>query len=485
MKQIVITFELKMSVLKVFIPLAIVVLFCSCSNEKFYTGTQNVLTFSQDTLTFDTVFTSRGSVTRFFTVHNPLNQAIEIDQIKLEGLHNDQFRINVDGISGTEFEKVTIPANDYLYVFSEATIDPNNDNNPFVLVEEINYFYNGVQQKSYLQAWGQNAYFHFGEILENQMETWQCDKPHVIVRNDSFPGLGIDSSSTLNIPAGCKLYFSFGAGIFVDGKLNVGTQGSMDSVTLRSDRVEENSQTQDYSNTPGLWFGLGLFSGSESNFHNVRINESTYGIMGRFIFSSDFQSFTDDSRPKITLDRVMVSNSQRNGLIALNCDIEADNCVFNNAGSNLVALALGGKYTFNYCTINNASAHQDESLFISDIASNGTGGGAQNNGVEQAFFTNCIINGSLSNEFGTSISFGDSNYLFTNCLIKTERDTSNGKYINCLYNENPDFVDAQEMNFSLDTLSPCIDRGMSITGINQDFYFKNRDASPDIGAFEF
>lgn len=467
------------------IPFLTSLILFSCKKSSIYTGTQNVLEFSMDTLTFDTVFTSRGSVTRFFQVRNPLNQTIKIDRISLENIYGEQFRINVDGVSGSEFFDVEIPANDYIYIFSEVTIDPNSNNSPFILVEEINYFYNGTQQKSYLRAWGQNAYFHYGEILENETVTWQCDKPHVIVRNDSFPGLGVDSFSILNIPSGCKLYFNFGAGLFVDGELYVGSAGNMDSVTFRSDRIEENSQTQDYNNTPGLWFGIGLFSGSKAEFNNVRINEAIYGIMGRFIFSDDFSNFNDASRPEIILDKVEVLNSQSNALIALNCEIEATNCIFNSAGSNLTALALGGKYSFDNCTFNNQTGHQDEALFLSDIANNGIGGGAQNNGMEQAFFTNCIINGSLQNEFGVSITNGDSNYLFTNCLLKTTRNTDNGKYINCLFNENPDFVDANEDDLHLEDTSPCIDAGTSINGVTEDFYFTLRNTIPDIGAIEF
>ena len=146
----------------------------SCKKDRFYEGTDGVLTFSADTLTFDTVFTSVGSITRFFKVENPLKEAIKIDEIRLAQIPGVQFRINVDGISGTSVFDVEIPPKDFIYIFAEVPVDPTSQNNPFVLLDEIQYFYNGTQQSSYLRAWGQNAYFHYGEIIEGD-SIWQND----------------------------------------------------------------------------------------------------------------------------------------------------------------------------------------------------------------------------------------------------------------------------------------------------------------------
>ena len=41
------------------------------------------LSFSTDTLKFDTVFTSLGSVTRSFKIYNTNNKRVKINQIKL------------------------------------------------------------------------------------------------------------------------------------------------------------------------------------------------------------------------------------------------------------------------------------------------------------------------------------------------------------------------------------------------------------------
>ena len=115
----------------------------SCRKEVFYKGNEKVLTFSSDTLRFDTVFTEVGTVTRFFKIQNPLSKSILLNRITLKNLNGlNTFRINVDGTPGTSFENVEVPANDYIYVFVEATVDPNNLTNPFVILDEIEYEFN-------------------------------------------------------------------------------------------------------------------------------------------------------------------------------------------------------------------------------------------------------------------------------------------------------------------------------------------------------
>ena len=88
----------------------------SCRKEQFGNGN---LTFSTDTLTFDTVFVTLGSVTRAFKVFNTSNKAVKVEDIRLKHLVGTQFRINVDGISGDHVTDVEIPAKDSIYIFVE------------------------------------------------------------------------------------------------------------------------------------------------------------------------------------------------------------------------------------------------------------------------------------------------------------------------------------------------------------------------------
>lgn len=474
----------------VFLLLGLMLLsFWSCRKDNFYSGSDEILEFSVDTLTFDTVFTTIGTITRFVKVKNTSNNDLLLDEIRLSDFELSPFRINVDGVpvSDGRIEDVLILKKDSIYIFVEATLGENNANDPLVFLQELQYFYNGVTQSSYLQAWGQDAYFHFGEIYENENVTWENDKPHVIVRNSGFPGVGVDSFSTLTILPGTKVFATAGSGLFIDGVLNVGITGNTDSVVFQSDRIETLTSGLSFEENVGLWYGIGIFSGAEANFHNVVINNATYGITGRFI-QGNYQTFSNNSRPEILLDKVVIKNSALNALIALNSNLSATNCLFHTAGGNLVALALGGDYQLDNCTFYNAGGfgvnHEEAVLALSNFAQNQNGGAI--NTLERADITNCIIDGTLAEEISlNNLEQANFNYNFKNCLIKTELDIAeDSNFENCIVNENPIFENASSRNFRLTENSPCIDVGFD-NGIIEDLDFKTRSFPIDIGAFEF
>jgi hypothetical protein len=451
----------------------------ACKKNRFYGGQDKILTFSNDTLTFDTVFTTVGSITRYMKVQNPLKEAIKIDEIRLAGLNGNQFRINVDGESGTALFDVEIPAQDYIYIFAEVTVDPNNQNNPFVLMDEIQYFYNGVQQNSYLRAWGQNAYFHFGEIIEGD-SIWQNDKPHVVVRTDTFPGVGVEAFGSLTILPGCEVYFNQGSAIFSDGPVTIGTPGCQDSVVLQTDRIEDLPNGLEFATIPGLWLGVILRSGATGDFNNVCIKNATYGIAGRWLFD-DFTDFDFSNQPVLTLDKVQIKYSANSSLFCLNSQVTASNCLFTEASNNLATLAMGGNYEFQNCTFSGTG--QSEALALSNFASNGTQGSYGD--LEQANFTNCIIYGGKSDELLlNNENLAGFNFLFENCLIRTTFDTDTSTYVDCLVDMNPSFDSSSDFAFSLSSNSPCIGTG-KLNSLTEDLYCRPHNSPIDMGAVAY
>ena len=134
-----------------------------CRKDSIYTETDAMLAFSEDTVHFDTVFTTVGSVTLPLKLYNNYNEKLIIENIQLQGGDASQFRINVDGESGTNFSQIEIPANDSLYLFIEVTVDPNNDALPYVVEDLISFTTNGNLQDVKLIAYGQNAHFYYGQ----------------------------------------------------------------------------------------------------------------------------------------------------------------------------------------------------------------------------------------------------------------------------------------------------------------------------------
>src|SRR5258708_36212622 len=89
----------------------------SCKKDYFITSSNAVLHTSDDSLHFDTVFTSVGSVTGFFRIYNDNNQKLRLDKVSLGGGAGSYFKINVDGTPGPEADDIEINANDSVYVF--------------------------------------------------------------------------------------------------------------------------------------------------------------------------------------------------------------------------------------------------------------------------------------------------------------------------------------------------------------------------------
>ena len=78
------------------------------------------------------------------------------------------------------------------------------------------------------------------------------------------------------------------------------------------------------------------------------------------------------------------------------------------------------------------------------------------------------------------------NYKFDNCLIKTLLNTSNtAHYDNCKKNSDPKFKDFSENDYELEQNSPAVDAGSTLINIPVDLNGNNRDANPDIGAYEY
>lgn len=87
----------------------------SCQKQSNLNG-KSFLFFSADTLSFDTVFTTVGSVTQQVKIVNTNNQGINISSINLMGGSTSPFIINIDGTPGSSASNLNIPANDSLYI---------------------------------------------------------------------------------------------------------------------------------------------------------------------------------------------------------------------------------------------------------------------------------------------------------------------------------------------------------------------------------
>ena len=102
----------------------------SCIDDEVSTSSSDLLSFSTDTVKFDTVITKQGSPTKQFLVYNKGKKALNISSIKVLGESKGHFFLNVDGMKGDEFHDVEVRGEDSIFVFVESRLDPTNQDNP-------------------------------------------------------------------------------------------------------------------------------------------------------------------------------------------------------------------------------------------------------------------------------------------------------------------------------------------------------------------
>jgi hypothetical protein len=452
-------------------PIILIFLFTSCRKDNILTDPSVKLSFSRDTVHFDTVFTSIGSSVRLFKVFNTENKRIQISNIRLGSGDTTFYRLNVDGVPGKYFTNVDIEANDSIYVFVAVTIDPTNVNNPFLVSDSVVFSINGNEQKVYLDAYGQNAYFHYGEIIDANT-IWNNDKPHVII--NSFL---VDSNVTLTITAGTLIYMHANSALFVNGTL-ICNGTKQDSIVFQGDRLENF-----FIDLPGNWGYIRFLTPSKDNYlEHVIVKDALNGIV--------VDQLSVNANYKLTMKKCQIRNMFYYGIQSATGSIKAENCLVYNCGEQCLLTYLGGDYKFDYCTFANygseALSHQSPSVGFTNYFEEAT------NTFQIApldiSFTNCIIYGGIEDELSidsVSNAAAPVNYVFKNCNIKSSYNFPSSNYINCQKNQDPLFSNYSEGSYKLLTGSPCIGAAFNGTGILDDYCDIIRNvSSPNIGCLE-
>ena len=478
-----------------------IIFLASCQQDRVFEGGGPIpLEFSLDTLRFDTVFTEVGSVTRSFKIYNQLEEAVIIDKISL----NDEasfFRMNVDGIAGDEVENTRIEALDSIWVFIEATIDPNQplSVSPFVVEDVVNIQASESDYTIHLEAWGQNANYIPSRFSDSEINSLSCDGG-IITWNDPRPYviygvLGLDNCRLVIAP-GTDIYVHGGVGInedigvFNDGILvilpnsSIEVQGTADNpVRIRSDRLET-----EFREVAGQWAGILIQEGSRNNiFNHTLIQHSIVGI-------------SVDSAASLVMNSCEIGFTSGSGLSAQHANVTATNCLFYQNLTNGITLGYGGEYTFNHCTSAN---YENQGAALSATNIRCTDPLCQ----EEILFNplsltmnNCILTGNDDDE----ISFFDLTegndlnafrYEMNNCFLNVNEILQVGQFpnffdncINCLSVTRQDslFLDLEMQDYHLDTLSAAIDQGLFLPFVSDDLDGNPREANlVDVGCYEF
>lgn len=440
---------------------------CDPVEEEITTAQEARLTFSEDTVIFDTLFSSVTSITKRLRVFNGNKNAINISRMFLGKGDASEYTITVNGERNTSFQNEIILGNDSLLILVNVTVDSRNENLPFIVKDSVIFESNGNSDHVKLVSWGQDAIFLNSEVIDCNT-TWTADRPYVI-----YNLALVDSLCTLNVDPGTRIFIDNEASLFVKGSLKI--NGTLDNnVIIRNTRLDAK-----FDIAPGQWDGIYYLEGSFDN--SIEHAVISNGSNGLRLGTPD-----NDDEFDLTIGNTTIEHMSISGIQAFTSDVRAYNTVIYDCGEFVVGNFLGGTYEYEHCTfVNDPTSffRQDPSFQFSDNIV------AEDNALLVADLNlriaNSILWGTEDDEIIISLS-GESNVLLDvqNNIIRTT-DATYQDLGNIVSSEDdfPGFFEKFLFDYQIDSLANARDKGSNI-GIDLDILGTERDEMPDFGAYE-
>ena len=399
----------------------------SCASEGFEVDdTGVVLAFSQDTLSFDTVFTTYGTATRMLTVYNRTSDNLRLSTVTLEKGRASRFRLNVDGDTALVARDIEVEAGDSIFIFVQANVAPNDSTRPF-LEEDAIIFSNG--QRLPLTAWGRNAVYHIqpadARWVVLDPDHWDDSRPHVIIGNALVP-----EDKTLRLGPGAELYFGDTAMLIIDSAARLVAHGTADKPVVFSSLRHDGW----YRFLPGQWQTIWFFNYSTGNVIDHAIVENATGGLRGYPGS------------QLAVSNTVIRNMADCGIIGQGASITGRNVLVYDCLASLTVL-MGGSYSFSQCTFANYwtySARKIETVVLSNLMNSAAGVVAGD--LLRADFADCIVWGTYA-AGEVLLSFSDQyamNYRFTNSIVRGGE-----------WSDDPLFADPREDDYTLQEGSPA------------------------------
>lgn len=466
---------------RIFYICAILCLLASCHESVVSDDPALQLTFSKDTLRFDTVFSQIGSSTLRLMVHNGNRNALSISKIWMQ--NGQYFRANVDGEPTlSNLTNYQLNGGDSLYVFVRVYVDPLNQNSPVLLRDSLCFAVNGKVQHVFLEAYGQDVHI----IRTDKRRT---EFAHDAIFNADNPYLLYDTvlvGGKLILPAGTRIYFHEGASLWALG--DVDAQGTLEQpILIRGDRCDRLWDSVPYLYAAGQWDGFYLINYADAPAATYHLNYVNIlsGNIGLYV-----QSERKKDLPLLTMTNCRVHNHTLYGLVLQHINATIANTEISNCASYCVYLS-GGEQQFVHTTI--ASYFNNGNIYVQNTTRKDQAAVYIDNLNKECqtttSFCNSIITGVRRNQLvvatplsryypGTFIG----NYLKTDTLslpnachnVYWQENDSVQVFRNDFYSRNG----YRYFDFQLDSLSPALGIADSITALS---YPTDRLGIPRIG----
>lgn len=447
----------------------------SCIDDDFSTSSHDILTFSSDTLSFDTIFTEQGTPTARLKVYNRASKAIRISSIAMKEPAS-LFAMNVDGESGSRFTDVEIRGGDSIFIFVECRLPENPSSTPLRVKDAIVFETNGVIQEVALEAWGQNV-TRLKAVSITADTRFTSEQPYVV-----YDSLIVERGATLTIEPGTQLLFHDKASLTVRGRLlALGEAGK--KIDMHGDRLDDVLPDVGYDILAGQWHGITIAPESFGNrMEYVDMRSTVQGLV--------VDSCANVTDQKLLLVNSWLHNSQENVLTSSYSRVDAYGCCFSEAGNHVVSLT-GGIYDFTQCTFSNYYLFAGNWRTIlglyhclpSDTMSD-------DQPLMQAQFRNGIIYG-MTAEINVG-DLSDSQVYMHNMLFGVGGSNDNN-FIDCIWDADPLFYTVREdyiFNYHVQPESPAIGIGdpsfiTPLCRYDMDGVDRLSDGNPTVGAYQY
>ncbi len=475
---------------KYLILLAIAVIgITACNDEDFSSSPSLSLTFSTDTVKFDTIFSKVPTSTRTMWVYNRSGKDLRCTNVRLLNGNQTGYRVNVDGVylspaAGYQMQDVEIRNEDSLRVFVELTSPKNGKLVAQELIDKLLFtLESGNTQELVLDAFSWDAEEVNNLVVSSDM-TLESEYPLLV--NGMIK---VEEGATLTIPAGQTIYFSSNAGIEVSGTLRV--EGTAEkNVTLRGSRLDNMFDYLPYDLISGQWKGIHFMASSYDNLIEYADIHST--MDGIVCDESDL------SKLKLDIENSIVHNCQGYGIKAISSSVKIDNCQITNTLNDCVAFFGGNAYVGNstLAQFYPFDSRRGAALRFTNFYEENT---------LPLYNLNCV--NSIVTGYAEDVIMGETDesesvftYSFANCILRTpkvEDEKSAAFFKDIIWEEPEDTVYSGEKNFKLVDIDTqhydfhLSDKSKAIGAASTEYAPANdrdgkpRDEKPDMGCYEF
>lgn len=426
------------------LPLAAITLTLSACDdeEQFTTDPTATIAFSQDTISFDTLFSRTISTTQRFCVYNHGSKSLRLSTVTLASGGTSGFMINVDGQSGDNIQDVAIGDGDSIFVFVKVLLSAQQSTTPVLCSDDIIFrLESGQESKVHLQASGQDCEVKTAYTFTSDTTLTSVGLPIVV-----FDSLVVAPTATLTLQEGTTLYFHNGATLIVHGSLRV--NGKADSpVIFRGDRLDRMFTYLPYDRLENQWGGITLTPSSHDNhIDHADIHSSSSGLLCQR--PSDSLSVTN----------TVIHNIGGYGLYLEDCRATIANTQVSNCRYDCVNI-VGGSTLFYHCTLAQFcpwTADRGSALTISDFTYTATESQPNSSAteseptivpIERAHFYNCLVTGYANDEVYASFKEEkeDRQVRFHHCVLLT--DVKDPTYFDTCVSDSPDSITYRDTHF--------------------------------------